>query len=239
MGLPYKYTNPHSPRMPFGSAESDPTAANDDMAPADTKATFMRIPWIARKINQPGTVCRVSNSRTPKPDGEDSLWAEILKTPRTIRSTISFYKKPENDDDPVPEVTTVLTIGNGMNGHPDTIHGGITATMLDECMGICQSVNIERAHIAAVKRGKAFGELPPHEVTAFTRELKVTYLLPVRTPGAIMVTTRRVKKEGRKEWLAGELKQCTGNGEDDDGEVVVCATGEALFLEPRPIKSKI
>lgn len=206
------------------------------MATVDTKATFLRVPWIARKLNRPGTIVRVSGSRKPKADTEDSLWAEILKTPRTIRSTVSFYQNPQNDNDSVSEVTTVLSVGNGMNGHPEILHGGITATMLDESMGIHQSVNFERAHLRDVKVGKAFGELPPHEVSAFTRELKVQYLAPVRTPGSIMVTTRRVKKEGRKEWFYAELKQCTGHGEDDDGEIIVCATAEALFIEPRTSK---
>jgi acyl-coenzyme A thioesterase PaaI-like protein len=70
---------------------------------------------------------------------------------------------------------------------------------------------------------------------SFTADLRVRYLRPVRTPGAIAVVVKRARKEGRKEWWVAELKQWhgVGEGEDEEGEVVVCATGEALFVTPR------
>lgn len=206
------------------------------MAPEDSRAPFLRIPWTARLINKPGIICRVPGSRAPKVDTEDSLLAEILKSPRTIRSCLSYYPKPASETDEATEVSTLMTIGDGMNGHPATIHGGITATLCDEAMGIFQAVNAERAHLAQVRLGKAEGELPPIGVTSYTAELKIRYLKPVQTPGALVVTARRVKKEGRKEWLRTELKQCQGFGEDDEGEVVTCAIGEALFIQPKGAK---
>lgn len=206
------------------------------MAPQDTKAPFLRIPWIASQINRPGVVCKAPNSRQPKASTEDSLWAEVLKDPRTIRSCICFYKRPAAGVDHVEEVSTAMTLGNGMNGHPAILHGGITATMLDESMGMYQSINHELSHMAKVKCGKAEGELPTDEFAGFTAELKVKYLRPVQTPGNLIVSVRRVKREGRKEWLIAELKQCTGQAEDYDGDVLTCATGEALFIGPRPSK---
>ncbi|KAK4622297.1 hypothetical protein CLAFUW4_07191 [Fulvia fulva] len=206
------------------------------MAPQDTKAPFLRIPWIRRIITKPGTIYRIPGSRSPKSTTEDSLFAEILKTPRTIRSAISFYTRPTSEDSEIEQVTTVMTLGDGMNGHPEIIHGGILATMIDESMGILQSVNLERAHMRRVKLGQAEGELPPPGGAAFTAELTVRYLRPVRTPGAVAVVARRERKEGRKEWLVAEVRQQVGHGEDDDGEVVVCATGTSLFIEPRGVK---
>lgn len=206
------------------------------MAPSDTKAPFLRIPWIASQVNRPNIICRAPNSRNPKSSTEDSLWAEILKDGRTIRSCICFYKKPAGGADHVEEVSAAMTVGNGMNGHPAILHGGITATMLDEVMGMYQAINQELAHMARVKCGKADGELPPGDDSAFTAELKVKYLRPVQTPGNMIVAVRRVKKEGRKEWLFAELKQCTGQEEDYDGDIGVCATGEALFITPRSSK---
>lgn len=227
-------SNPYSPRMPFESAEAPEGSPNTDPdAPADTKAPFLRNPWTARTLSEPGLVVRVPGSRRPKHDTEDSLFAEILKTSRTIRSCVLFYKKPASEEEHVDEVTTLIIVGDGMNGHPSILHGGITASLLDEGMGIYQSVNYERAHLRNVKLGKAEGKLPPHEVTAFTAQLTVKYLRPVATPAAIKVSAKRVKKEGRKEWLVAEVRQCPGNAK---GEEVVCATGEALFIEPRPRK---
>lgn len=225
---------PKSSSSPSG--HPDASHQSDAMAPQDTKAPFLRIPWIASQINRPGVICKAPNSRDPKSSTEDSLWAEILKDTRTIRSCICFYKKPAEGTDYAEEVSTAITVGNGMNGHPAILHGGITATMLDEAMGIYQSVNHGLAHVAKVKCGKADGELPPDDNSTFTAELKIKYLRPVQTPGNLVVTVRRVKKEGRKEWLVAELKQCTGQGEDYDGDIGVCATGDALFIAPRTPK---
>ncbi|KAK4501259.1 hypothetical protein PRZ48_007066 [Zasmidium cellare] len=203
------------------------------MAPEDTKAPFLRIPWIARQITKPNVVCAAPNCRTPKADLEDSLLAETLKTPRTVRSSIYFYTRPPDSQDHIPEVSIVMTMGDGMNGHPDTLHGGITAMMIDEGCGIYQNVNREREHLLRVKRGLAEGELPPGGESSYTGELKVRYERPIRTPGAVVVRARRVKREGRKEWILAEVRQAVGGGEDEDGEEVVCARGEALFIVPR------
>lgn len=129
-----------------------------------------------------------------------------------------------------------MTLGNGMNGHADIMHGGIVASILDEAMGILQSSNHERDHLTRVGKGLAQGELPPHGIGTFTVELKIRYLKPVRTPGSLMVVARYVKRQGRKEWIHAEVKQYLDHGEDDDGEEVVCATGEAIFVEPKASK---
>jgi len=178
----------------------------------------------------------VPGSRQPKRDREDSLFAEVLKTPRTIRSCLSFYQKPDEHDGQIDEVSTLMTLGDGMNGHPSILHGGIVASILDEAMGILQTVNHERDHLLRVGKGLAEGELPPHGIGAFTVELKVRFRAPVRTPGSLVVTARYVRREGRKEWIYAEVTQHLGPGGDDDGEEVVCATGEALFVQPKSSK---
>lgn len=139
----------------------------------------------------------------------------------------------------VPEVSTLCTLGNGMNGHPNTLHGGVVAALLDEGMGWLQSANNERKHLAAVAKGRAHGEMPPVGVPSYTAELKIRYLRPVQTPGALIVTAKYVKREGRKEWINAEIKQREGMTDDYDGDEVVCATAEALFIEPKPKKNKL
>ena len=209
------------------------------MAPEDSRAPFLRIPWAARLINRPGVICREPGCRQRKSDTEDTLMSDIFKTSRTVRSCICFFQLPSSSaekNEPIDPVSMLATLGDGMNGHPDILHGGIVASLVDESMGIFQGVNSERAHLSNVKVGKAEGELPPQEITTYTAELTVKYLHPVRTPGSIIVTTRRKKKEGRKEWLVAEVKQCANATEDYDGELVTCATGEGLFIRPRASK---
>jgi acyl-coenzyme A thioesterase PaaI-like protein len=206
------------------------------MAPSDTTAPFLRIPWAATLLNQPNVVTRVPGSRKIKESGEDTLFAEILKTPRTIRSCISFYIRPPGQQGVIEEVHTLMTIGDGVNGHPGLMHGGIIAAIIDEGMGILQSCNRERDHIEAVKYGKSEGELPPEGYSYFTAELKIKYLKPVVTSAPLICSARFRKREGRKEWIVAEIKQRVGADEDYYGDEVVCATGEALFVAPRTSK---
>lgn len=209
------------------------------MAPQDSRATFLRIPWAATLLKQPNTICRVPNSRESKASGEDTLFAETLKQPRTLRSCLVFYQKPPADKEWVEDVSVLFTLGNGMNGHPNVLHGGIVAALLDEAMGMLQGCNHEWRHMSALAKGKAEGELPPQPNASYTATFQINYLKPVQTPGALIVSTRYLKRDGRKTWVYAEIKQRENIGEDYDGDEVVCATGEALFIEPKPKKSKL
>ena len=132
-----------------------------------------------------------------------------------------------------------MTLGNGINGHPGIMHGGIVATIIDEAMGILQAVNFERDHLRAVGKGLAQGELVPFGVGTFTAYLNVQFLKPVLTPGALIVTCRYIKRDGRKEWIYAEVKQRMDASEDYDGDEIVCATGEGLMIEAKSKPSKL
>jgi len=207
------------------------------MAPSDTTAPFLRIPWTAALLSKPNLITRVPDSRNLKPTNEDSLFATTLKTPATIRSCINVYPRPEPSDPYIAEITTLATLGSALYGHPGILHGGIVASLLDEAMGILQTVNHERDHFLAVGRGLAEGESPARGLGSFTAFLNVKYLRPVRTGAAVQVVAWYVRREGRKQWINAEVRQAVdGGGEDDCGEVVVCASGEGLFVVPRESK---
>lgn len=123
-----------------------------------------------------------------------------------------------------------------MDGHPGIMHGGIVASVIDEAMGVLLNVNRERDHLVAVGKGLAEGELPSAGFASFTAELKIRYLKPVTTPAPLIVTARMTKKGGRKMWITAEIRQRVGQAEDYDGDEVLCAIGEALFVEPRSNK---
>ena len=65
------------------------------------------------------------------------------------------------------------------------------------------------------------GGLPLSQNTV-TAEMKVRYLRPVRTPGTVVVVAECVKREGRRIWLEGEVR---------DVEGVVLARGEAVWVK--------
>lgn len=206
------------------------------MAPSDTKDPFLRIPWTRPLVSKPNLIVRVPSSRLSKTTNEDSLFATTLKTPLTLRSCISVYSRPEPNAPSIDSVSTFVTLGSALDGHPGILHGGIVASLIDEAMGILQSVNHERTHLLAVGKGLVDGELPATGLGSFTAYLNVKYLQPVRTSAAVQIVAWYVRREGRKDWIEAEVRQGDVGGEDDFGEVVVCARGEGLFVVPRESK---
>ena len=100
-------------------------------------------------------------------------------------------------------------------------------------MGILVTVNMERDHFIAVGKGFAEGESPAGGLGSFTAYLNIKYLKPVRSGAAVQVVAWYAKREGRKSFVNAEVRQNVGGGEDDSGEVVVCASAEGLFVVPR------
>jgi hypothetical protein len=112
------------------------------------------IPWVARLLNDPKLTLTRTGSRLPKASGEDSFFAETLATDRTIRTCLTLRTKEEADDEqPYKEIVTIVEIGDGLNGFPQVIHGGMAATLLDEVCGVLIVLNTERV----VERAKASG----------------------------------------------------------------------------------
>ena len=190
----------------------------------------MQTPWAAALLSQPNIIWRLPGTRRPKPDTEDSLYAETLKTSRTICNLITIYEKPAPSDDKIPESSLLVKVGDGMNGHSDILHGGIVATLLDEAMGMLQTVNYERDYMAVTHSGHPESELPPSGGTTYTVQLNVRYLKPVRTPSVLKVTARMLKREGRKEWISAEIRQWEEGSAASDDEGVICSTAEGMFV---------
>ncbi|KAA8894223.1 HotDog domain-containing protein [Sphaerosporella brunnea] len=108
---------------------------------------------------------------------------------------------------------SLLSIGTALCGHPNVVHGGVLATVLDEALG--------RLAISQFPRGK-------HAVTA---RLEVKYRAPTRARdgwfnrhGLVVVTTDVVEMAERKVKVRGDVR-------DLDGKLLV--ESEALFVVPK------
>jgi thioesterase superfamily protein 4 len=103
------------------------------------------IPWAASIIKDTKWIRAHTPSRLPKASGEDSFFAETLKTDRTMRSCLTLRPVEEHDDDQAyKEVLCIVELGDALNGFPRTIHGGMAATLLDEVCGVLIVLNSER-----------------------------------------------------------------------------------------------
>ncbi|OJD30845.1 thioesterase superfamily protein [Diplodia corticola] len=178
---------------------------------------FREIPWAAALLADENFVVVPTSSRTPKASGEDSFIAEALNTERTIRNWVTQHSIPQENSWPaIAEVRSFLDIGDGLNGYPATMHGGMTAALMDELTGQLLNINVDH-------RNRMSGVHKP--LNAMTAYLNVSYKNPLPLPGVILGTAKITRVDGRKFYLRGTLEDGTGQ---------IYAIGEALFVEIRP-----
>ena len=101
------------------------------------------------------------------------------------------------------KIVCLATIGDGYEGPPGLLHGGIIATLLDEAMS--KAVRL---------RG----------LTAMTRHMEIEYLRPVHSKSATRIEGWVVRSEGRKHWTEARIL-------DENHHAL--ATAKGLFIEVR------
>tara|TARA_B110000046_G_scaffold185311_1_gene226498 strand:+ start:3145 stop:3600 length:456 start_codon:yes stop_codon:yes gene_type:complete len=104
-----------------------------------------------------------------------------------------------------------VVLGEGLSGHPGVLHGGATALLMDDTMGVLAGIT------GSAKRG----ELARCGMTA---SLEVQYKKPCYTGRTLELHAVYDRIEGRKHFLTCEMREC-------DGPVV--ATGRSLYLFPK------
>ena len=98
-----------------------------------------------------------------------------------------------------------FVLGERYEGGGGMAHGGIIALLLDEAMGkVCRF----------------------RDVRAVTAELNVEYLKPVSVEKEIVVEGREVELQGRNLFLAGEIR-------NDTGDLLARGKGRFVILRPR------
>jgi acyl-coenzyme A thioesterase PaaI-like protein len=167
---------------------------------------FRSIPWCAELLNAPSTIFASPSSHETKADTANSLFGETLNTNRTIVAFLEFYKS--HLPDRLTKLQALVTLGDGLNGHPHVCHGGMVSTLLDEVLGDLLWVSRTPGDVAAGG-------------TSMTAYLKVNYLKPVKTPQTVLITSTLREARGRKVFVDGTIT---------DSEGAVLATGESLFL---------
>ncbi|KAK8136290.1 hypothetical protein PG984_004230 [Apiospora sp. TS-2023a] len=197
---------------------------------------FNSIPWCAQHLRGTNLVARPPSCRTVLPSGENSLFGRTLNTAGTISAMLEIFSNSskgaaagvEEEDKTntgtgglVDKVKWLLALGEGVNGYPGTLHGGIVAAILDEVIGGLIPINRERRLIP--------------EGNHFTAYLNTQYRRPVSTEaGALLARARFVKVdlargkffaeatlEGAEGGGAGERRGAVCAGEGDEALVGV------------------
>ncbi|KAJ9098666.1 hypothetical protein QFC21_004314 [Naganishia friedmannii] len=153
---------------------------------------------------------------TVKTDGSDGEWYEtrpMAKSlhPHSLTSSVlrgpsmfavpplAFIKSNESAG------IIVVHVGRSLCGHDGIVHGGLLATVLDECLGRNALLNI------------------PSKI-GVTATLNVQYKKPTKADQFIVVRTELDAVAGRKVNVSGSIESL-------DGEIL--ATAQALFVEPK------
>lgn len=181
-----------------------------EVNPTPDLAYFQNIPWCSALLSAPGFKPTETFSRTAKLHNEDTLFGETLRSERTITHAHSAYlPSPIQGQQPlILEVLTLVTLGSGMNGGPNALHGGMITTLMDDAMGTLLKMNRDAQEL-------------PETAFGVTAKMDVRFRKLVTTPGTYAIGARCTKVEGRKVRLEGWVS-------DEDGDV--CATSESLWI---------
>jgi acyl-coenzyme A thioesterase PaaI-like protein len=180
-------------------------------------AHFKSIPWCSEIIDDPAFVVTATLSRQSKRLPADTLTASTLKTDDAIKACLTVYKQVSPGATWIEEVRSFMTLGEGMNGAPFMLHGGIAATLMDDCVGTLMSVNKDE-------------ENDPLSSSTVTAYLNVQYLQPIATPQTVMVTAKFRERKGRKFYLYSEIR-------DEEGNVL--AKSDSLWLRVQKLTKEM
>lgn len=165
---------------------------------------FKSTPWCSTHLQSPDLDLKTLGSRTAKARSEVAFFGELLNNTETITALIIAYLQPKHAN-AMDEVKSFVTLGSKVNGWLGICHGGLIATILDEVPTMLMKLNIP---------GRSF----------MTASLSVKFLIPVRTPGTVMVVSKLEGWDGRKVYVQSII-------ESEDGTKLVMA--DALYVESR------
>lgn len=213
----------------MSTADFMTTFLDRNYPPTESIEYFKSVTWLGSHISSPHYKIIPTYSRHLKSSGEDYFFSRTINTEATIPHMISLQLQnfvtpepttgtsstqqnferhkqktvvPEN-----PDMLMLLTLGKqGLDGHPSTIHGGVTCALMDESMGLLVMLHDNNI------RG------PGPRDSLYTANLNVSYRAPVPTPGDLLIKTWLVSRQGRKWFSKGQLV-------DKDGNVLAEADG--------------
>ncbi|KAF3406729.1 Narbonolide/10-deoxymethynolide synthase PikA1, modules 1 and 2 [Talaromyces pinophilus] len=123
-----------------------------------------------------------------------------------LRHMLSLFRPhdPYHIEDPlrhIPRVASLFALGEGTSGYEGVLHGGFTATLLDESISIVHEINT-----ALGKTGKIFAAI---NVTA---SLSVKFFAPVAATEEVVCVTAWIEGiQGNNTTMKAELTDLAGN----------------------------
>ena len=164
------------------------------------RLTDFSLPWCQALLNSPHIID--ISLPTRRPQGTNPIINTTLRTEATIPAWKSL--RTREIEDPTHLSAThflMLSLGNGLDGYHNTLHGGMSGVLLDQSNVMC-----------------ANSVSPPPNVTA---QLDLRYKKSVPVPGVVLCRSVVVRREGKKMWVRGTI---------EDGEAGVYCESESLII---------
>ena len=161
--------------------------------------------WCQDLLNSPEIVNISTKTRRPQSPADkvvtNTLFVETFKSDTTVRAWQSLRAKQTDPPNVSPAFFLLLSLGCGLNGYKNILHGGMFGLIMDQASSIC----------AVLTAGP----------TAMTTEMTVQYKKSVPLPSVVLCRTVATKREGRKLWIRGTI---------EDGAGTVYCKADLLFL---------
>lgn len=174
--------------------------------------------WVSELAGKPGVRKVVSTgqmlARNPIRQillGDDDHLFEAMARVDMVKELRCFYDGTEK------QFHAVVQLGREVCGYPSTVHGGLTAAIIDETLG---------GLMVSLWRGGTLGLSLP----AVTARLEVDYCKTVPQNSLILCSAQVESIEGRKLWLKASVTDGQQNG-------TTYATARALFVVPGVMKA--
>ncbi|KAL1994623.1 hypothetical protein VTN49DRAFT_2093 [Thermomyces lanuginosus] len=159
---------------------------------------------------------------------------ELLRDPP--RGVMEYQRKPLTPERP-PDTITLVSLGfPGACGYPSTAHGGLVATLFDECMSLALAL-YEPGHEESPQQQerRKYERNSPRPSAArgdriYTAQLTVRYRQPVQVPALLVVRAWCVARKGRKTWtIAQALQEVDSDGKEPRSRTIR-ADASALWI---------
>eukprot|EP00201_Polytomella_parva_P020273 CAMPEP_0175046192 /NCGR_PEP_ID=MMETSP0052_2-20121109/4886_1 /TAXON_ID=51329 ORGANISM="Polytomella parva, Strain SAG 63-3" /NCGR_SAMPLE_ID=MMETSP0052_2 /ASSEMBLY_ACC=CAM_ASM_000194 /LENGTH=242 /DNA_ID=CAMNT_0016309895 /DNA_START=181 /DNA_END=909 /DNA_ORIENTATION=- len=138
---------------------------------------------------------------------EDDHLFEAMKVSGQIKDFRYFYDARNST------FQTIVNLGKEVCGFPATVHGGLTAAIVDETLG--------GLALSEWRQGRLGFAFP-----AYTARLELDYKKKIPAGTIILCSTHVERIDGRKMWMSAKVT---------DGGDTVFATAKALFVAPRAL----
>ncbi len=169
--------------------------------------TAEKLPIVQSLSADPNWISYEAYSSLPEEERSHRLTTGPLGGARALGGFQRIFYNQESG-----ELVEVVWFGGSIAGWPGVTHGGVTATIMDECLGRC-----------------AIRQFPSK--TGVTANLELKYLKPIVTNAFYVV--RAAPEAGytdRKGWVAGRLETLDGR---------ICVEAKGLFVVPKNYKTRV